>query len=45
MKWIQEDDGSEDLSLPELLERIKEKSQNISNAVLELEKLIGEVDE
>lgn len=45
LKWIQEDDGSEDLSLPELLERIKEKSQNISNAVIELEKLIGEVGE
>ena len=29
----------------ELLEQIKTKSQNITNAVAELEKLIGEVDE
>ena len=42
---MQEDDGSEDLSLGELLEKIKEKSENISNAVAELEKLIGKVEE
>lgn len=45
LKWIQEDDGSEDLSLSELLDRIKTKSQNIATAVAELEKLIGKVEE
>ena len=45
LKWMQEDDGFEDLSLGELLEKIKEKSENISNAVAELEKLIGKVEE
>ena len=45
LKWIQEDDGSEDLSISELLDRIKTKSQNIATAVAELEKLIGKVEE
>lgn len=45
LKWMQEDDGAEDLTLKELFELIKEKSQNIANAVNELEALIGEVDE
>lgn len=45
LKWLEEDDGSEDLSLSELFERIKAKSQDISNAVAELEKLIGKVEE
>ena len=42
---MQEDDGSEDLSLKELFELIKTKSKNISKAVEELEALIGEVEE
>lgn len=45
LKWMQEDDGSEDLTLGELLEKIKEKSDNIANAVAELEKLIGKIEE
>lgn len=45
LKWMQEDDGSEDLSLKELFELIKTKSKNISKAVEELEALIGEVEE
>ncbi len=45
LKWMQDDDGSDDLTLKELFELIKEKSQNISKAVNELESLIGEVDE
>ena len=45
LKWMQEDDGSEDLSLKELFELIKTKSENISKAVEELEALIGEVEE
>ena len=44
LKWLQEDDGSEDLSLEELLEKIKDKSKKISDAVEELEKLIGKVN-
>ena len=39
------DSGTEDYTLAELLEQIKEKSTNIAKAVAELEKLIGEVDE
>ena len=42
---MQEDDGSEDLSLQELFALIKTKSENISKAVEELEALIGEVEE
>jgi type I restriction enzyme M protein len=45
LKWMQEDDGSEDLSLSELFDLIKTKANNISDAVKELEKLIGEVIE
>ncbi len=45
LKWMQEDDGSEDLSLKELFDLIKQKSQNISDAVKELEVLIGEVQD
>ena len=45
LKWIQADDDAADLSLSDLLGMIKEKSDNIANAVAELEKLIGKVDE
>lgn len=43
--WIKSEAEGEDFTLAELLEQIKEKSANIANAVAELEKLIGEVDE
>lgn len=43
LKWMEEDNDNEDLSLSELLEKIKEKSNNISKAVTELESLINEV--
>jgi type I restriction enzyme M protein len=45
LKWIQAEDDTADLTLNDILERIKEKSNNITNAVAELEKLIGKVDE
>lgn len=45
LKWIQAEDDAADLSLSDLLGMIKEKSENIANAVAELEKLIGKVDE
>lgn len=45
LKWIQAEDDAADLSLSDLLGMIKEKSDNIANAVAELEKLIGKVDE
>ena len=45
LKWIQAEDDTADLTLNDILERIKEKSNNIANAVAELEKLIGKVDE
>lgn len=45
LKWIQAEDDAADLSLSDLLGMIKEKSNNIAEAVVELEKLIGKVDE
>lgn len=43
--WIKSQNTTDDYTLSELLDMIKEKSANISNAVAALEKLIGEVDE
>ena len=43
--WIKSDNGTEDYTLSELLEQIKEKSANIAKAVAALEELISEVDE
>ena len=45
LKWIQAEDDAADLSLKDLLSMIKERSVNISKAVVELEKLIGKVNE
>lgn len=43
--WMKINNGADDRTLAELLQEIKEKSANIVNAVAELEKIIGEVDE
>lgn len=43
--WMKADSGTEDYTLAELLDMIKEKSNNIAKAVAELETLIGEVEE
>lgn len=43
--WMKADSGTEDYTLVELLDMIKEKSNNIAKAVVELEALIGEVEE
>ena len=43
--WMKTDDGTDDYTLAELLDMIKEKSSNIAKAVAELEQLIGEVEE
>lgn len=43
--WMKADSGAEDYTLAELLDLIKEKSNNIAKAVAELEQLIGEVEE
>ena len=43
--WMKSNDSTDDRTLVELLQEIKEKSSNIANAVAELEKIIGEVDE
>lgn len=43
--WMKSDRGTEDYTLSELLDQIKEKSANIAKAVAALEELIGEVDE
>lgn len=43
--WMKSDIGTEDYTLSELLDQIKEKSANIAKAVAALEELLGEVDE
>ena len=43
--WMKTDAGTDDYTLAELLDMIKEKSSNIAKAVAELERLIGEVEE
>ena len=43
--WIKSGDNTDDYTLAELLDLIKEKSSAIATAVGNLEKLIGEVDE
>lgn len=43
--WMKADSGTDDYTLAELLDMIKEKSNNIAKAVAELETLIGEVEE
>lgn len=43
--WMKADSGTDDYTLAELLDMIKEKSNNIAKAVAELEALIGEVGE
>lgn len=43
--WMKTDAGTDDYTLAELLDVIKEKSSNIAKAVAELEQLIGEVEE
>lgn len=45
ISWIKTEDNDEDLTLNELLDKIKEKSKNISLAVEELEKIIGDIEE
>ena len=43
--WMKSDSGTDDYTLAELLDMIKEKSSNIAKAVAELEQLIGGVEE
>lgn len=43
--WMKTDAGTDDYTLAELLDMIKEKSNNIAKAVAELEVIIGEVEE
>ena len=42
LKWMTEDSDEEDLSIGELLAKIKEKSDNIASAISELQALLGE---
>ena len=44
LKWMKIDDGTDNLSINDLLIELKEKSNNISNAVRELEKILKEVE-
>ncbi len=43
--WMKKDDTQEDLSLAELMSSIQEESNNISNAVAELQKLLANIEE
>lgn len=43
--WIKEQSNDTDCTLAELMETIQEKSQNISNAVAELQKLLAGIEE
>ena len=45
ISWIKSQNSSDDYTLSELLDIIKTKSENIANAVAQLEGLIGEVEE
>lgn len=45
ISWIKTQNSSDDYTLSELLDIIKTKSENIANAVAQLEGLIGEVEE
>ena len=45
ISWIKSDNDTDNYTLAELLDIIKEKSANIATAVAALEGLIGEVDE
>ena len=42
LKWMKEETDGEDLSVSELLARIKQKSDSIASAVAELQALLGE---
>lgn len=42
LKWMTEDSDEEDLSIGELLAKIKEKSDNIASAIIQLQSLLGE---
>ena len=43
--WMKTESDTDNYTLAELLDQIKEKSENIAKAVSELEQLIGEVEE
>lgn len=45
ISWMKENSETDDYTLTELLDMIKEKSNNIAKAVAELERLIGKVEE
>ncbi len=43
--WIKAENGEDDLSLPELLETIQDKSNKIANAVARLQTLLASIEE
>lgn len=45
ISWMKANSETDDYTLTELLDKIKEKSNNIAKAVAELEQLIGKVEE
>ena len=45
ISWIKLNDDDDDMSLSELMANIKQKSDNISNAVAELQKLLANIEE
>lgn len=44
LKWMADEEDDEDLSIGELMDRLEEKSKNISDTVAELKKLLGDLD-
>ena len=45
ISWIKQTDDDDDLSLAELMSTIQQKSDNISKAVAELQKLLSNINE
>ena len=45
ISWIKQTDGDDDLTLSELMQTIQQKSDNISHAVAELQKLLKGIEE
>lgn len=45
LKWISEGDEDDDMTVSEIMSAMKEKSDEIANAIKELESLLGEIED
>ena len=45
MSWIKQTNDDDDMTLAELMSTIQQKSDNISKAVAELQKLLKDIEE